>query len=50
MGASGVGRAAAVTFTGSDQERLKQVIAVRDEIRDKLQNWNESSQRLYRTR
>jgi hypothetical protein len=36
------------TFTGSDQEGLKRVIAVREEI----QNWvkDESSQRLYRTR
>jgi arsenate reductase len=39
-------------FTGTEQERLKQTIAVRDEIRAKVQEWaqEEGSQRLYKTR
>jgi arsenate reductase len=40
------------TFTGSDAERLKQVVAVRDEIRTKIDEFlsEESSHRLYKTR
>lgn len=40
------------TFTGSDTERLKQTIAVRDEIREKVEQWvqEEDSQPLYKTR
>ena len=40
------------TFTGSDAERLKQVVAVRDEIRAKIEAFlsEESSLRLYKTR
>ncbi len=40
------------TFTGTEYERLKQVVAVRDDIRRKIEEWvkEESSQRLYRTR
>jgi arsenate reductase len=39
-------------FTGSEDERLKQTIAVRDEIRDKVRQWadDESGQRLFKTR
>ena len=39
-------------FTGTDAERLKQTIAVRDEIREKVREWvrEESSQPLYKTR
>ena len=39
-------------FTGTEYERLKQVVAVRDDIRRKIEEWVkvESSQRLYRTR
>jgi arsenate reductase len=40
------------TFTGTEYERLKQTVAVRDDIRKKIEEWvkEESSQRLYRTR
>ena len=40
------------TFAGSEAERLKQVIAVRDEIRAKIEAFlsEESSHRLYKTR
>jgi arsenate reductase len=40
------------TFSGSDAERLKQVVAVRDEIRAKVEEFlaEESSHRLYKTR
>jgi arsenate reductase len=40
------------TFTGTEQERLKQTIAVRDEIRERVQQWarEESQQPLYKTR
>ena len=40
------------TFTGTDDERLRQVAAVRDQIRSKVQEWvqDESSQRLFKTR
>jgi arsenate reductase len=40
------------TFTGTEYERLRQVVAVRDDIRRKIEEWvkEESSQRLYRTR
>jgi arsenate reductase (thioredoxin) len=40
------------TFTGTDQERLERVVAVRDEIRQKIESWvkDERNQRLYRTR
>lgn len=40
------------TFTGTEDERLRQVVAVRDQIRLKIQEWakDESSQRLFRTR
>jgi arsenate reductase len=40
------------TFPGTEYERLKQVVAVRDDIRRKIEEWvkEESSQRLYRTR
>jgi arsenate reductase len=40
------------TFTGAEYERLKQTIAVRDEIRKKIEEWakEESTQRLFRTR
>jgi len=39
-------------FTGTDAERLKQTIAVRDEIRAKVQEWvaTEADQKLYKTR
>ena len=39
-------------FAGSEQERLKQTIAVRNEIRAKVQEWaqEEGSQPLYKTR
>lgn len=39
-------------FTGSDADRLKQTIAVRDEIRAKVEEWvrEESSLPLYKTR
>jgi arsenate reductase (thioredoxin) len=40
------------TFTGTEYERRKQIVAVRDEIRKKIEAWvkDEGSQRLYRTR
>jgi len=40
------------TFTGTEQERLNQVVAVRDQIRQKIGEWvkDESNQRLYKTR
>ena len=40
------------TFTGSDSDRLKQVVAVREEIRSKVEVFlnEESSHRLYKTR
>jgi arsenate reductase len=40
------------TFTGTEQDRLRQTIAVRDEIRARVQQWaaEEASQRLYKTR
>ena len=40
------------TFTGSDADRLKQVVVVRDEIRAKIEAFlsEESSHRLYKTR
>ena len=40
------------TFTGTEYERLRQVVAVRDGIRRKIEEWvkEEGSQRLYRTR
>jgi arsenate reductase len=40
------------TFTGSAQERLRQVVEVRDQIRAKVEVWakEESSRRLYKTR
>jgi arsenate reductase len=40
------------TFIGSDLERLKQVTVVRDQIRQKVEEWTkeESSHRLYKTR
>jgi arsenate reductase len=40
------------TFTGSDADRLKQVVAIRDEIRAKVEVFlnEESSHRLYKTR
>jgi arsenate reductase len=40
------------TFSGTEYERLKQVVAVRNDIRKKIEAWvkEESSQRLYRTR
>jgi arsenate reductase len=39
-------------FTGGDEERLNQTIAVRDAIRDRVQHWvdEESAQPLYKTR
>ena len=39
-------------FTGTEAERLKQTIAVRDEIRNKIESWieEESSIPLYKTR
>jgi arsenate reductase len=39
-------------FTGTEQERLRQTIAVRDEIREKVREWvqDEGSQPLYKTR
>ena len=39
-------------FTGTEAEKLKQTIAVRDEIRKKIEQWlsEESEQRLYKTR
>ena len=39
-------------FTGGDAERLKQVVAVRDQIRAKIEEFlgEESSHRLYKTR
>lgn len=39
-------------FTGTEQERLKQTIAVRDQIHAKVQEWarDESNQPLYKTR
>lgn len=40
------------TFTGSDADKLKQVVAVRDEIRAKIDEFvrEESHDRLYKTR
>lgn len=39
-------------FTGTEADRLKQTIAVRDEIRDKVRQWadDEANQPLYKTR
>jgi arsenate reductase len=38
------------SFTGTDEERLRKTIAVRDEIREKVQQWvsEESNEKLYR--
>lgn len=40
------------TFTGTDDERLRQVVVVRNEIRLKIEEWvkHESNQRLFQTR
>ncbi len=40
------------TFIGPDLERLRQVAAVRNQIREKVEEWvkEESSHRLYKTR
>jgi arsenate reductase (thioredoxin) len=40
------------TFTGSETDRMKQVVAVRDQIRAKIDEFasEESSHRLYKTR
>ncbi len=40
------------TFTGTEYERSRQIVAVRDEIRGKIEEWvkEEGNQRLYRTR
>jgi arsenate reductase len=37
-------------FTGTDEERLRKTIAVRDEIREKVQQWvsEESDEKLYK--
>jgi arsenate reductase len=39
-------------FTGTEAEKLKQTIAVRDEIRQRIEQWlnEEGQQRLYKTR
>ena len=38
------------SFTGTDEERLKKTIVVRDEIRERVQQWvtKESVEKLYR--
>jgi arsenate reductase (thioredoxin) len=40
------------TFTGTEQDRLRQVVAVRDQIRLKIQEWvkDEGSHQLFKTR
>jgi len=40
------------TFVGTDEERLRQVVIVRDEIRRKIEQWvkEEGNQRLFTTR